>query len=117
MSILKNGSWKGTLTGATLVAGLALGWNIYHTMTTEHGAAHQVIVEDATQNGAWRAIVNKHLEETEPLKEDYMRTRQQVMLNAQAITVIQTGMALMQGDLRDIRDYIYGARPREPRKP
>jgi len=117
MSLFRNGTWKGTLGGAALVGLLALAWNVYHTMTSEHRATHQTDLTLSRDDAAWRALVSRHIEETEPLKEDYVRTRQQVMLNAQAISVMQTGMASMQDDLRAIRDYIYGRRPGEQRRP
>lgn len=116
MSILKNGSWKGTLTGATVVAALALGWNVYHTLTRENAVVGKETISEAQADAIWKSIVTKHMEETEPLKADYLQIRQQTMLNTQAITAIQTGMSGMQDDVRAIRDYIYGRRPREPQK-
>lgn len=116
MSIFKNGSWKGTVTGAVVVAALSLGWNVYHNLTSQHGAQHVVDIQTAKDEATWRALVTKHVEETEPLKTDYFQTKQQVVLNAKAITAIQTGMSSMQDDLRAIRDYIYGQRPREPQR-
>lgn len=117
MSILRNGSWKGTVSGAATVAAFALAYTIYHNFTTEHARSHGEMTTTAAEEATFKATVTKHIEETEPLKDDYIKTRQQTMLNTQAITVIQTGMASMQEDVRAIRDYIYGARPREPRRP
>ena len=114
--IFRNGSWKGTLSGAAAVALLALGWNVWHTLTSEGREGNRETIESASNEAARWALVLKHIEETEPLKSDYIATKQQVVLNAQAITAIQTGMSTMQEDLRAIRDYIYGQRPREPRR-
>lgn len=116
MKMLENGGWKSMLTGATIVGALALGWNIYHTTTSDSIAYGKQTISDASADAIWRALVTKHIEETDPLKADYLQTRQQTVLNTQAITAIQTGMGSMQEDLRAIRDYIYGRRPREPQR-
>jgi hypothetical protein len=102
--------WRGAISGAALVALVTLGWNVWRAREIDNADLHRSDLSSA----AWRAIVDQHLAETEPIKDDYLKTRQQVALNSQAIGVIQTGMASMQEDLRAIRDYIYGQRPREP---
>ena len=102
--------WRGALSGALIVAGLSFGWTVWRARQIDTADLHRGDLSSA----AWRAVVDQHLVETEPIKDDYLKTRQQVALNAQAISVIQTGMASMQEDLRAIRDYIYGQRPREP---
>lgn len=113
MSVFKE--WKATLSGAAGVALLALGWNIYHTVTTDHSKHHESIVASTAAETEWKTKVTDHVDKAEPLMTDYIATKQQVMLNAQAIVAIQTGMVAMQEDLRMIRDYIYGQRPRERR--
>ena len=104
---LKNGIRASGLWGgwAVAVTACALAWNMWTARETR-----------AQSEGSFMVRVQEHMRTTEPLLTEHRQMYTDIEVLKRAVIQFQESQARIESDLRDIRDVLYGRRPREPER-